>query len=191
MKITKRELIKMGACKPGLRRFIEQTNDTDELVDVASLVGGKNTLSDLTWLASKKVPKEHLLRFSCDCALINIKLIKPYTNKYELIVKWLENPTTDAAAAYAAAAYAAAANAATDAAYAAAYAANAAANAAYAADAYAAANAAAYAAAYAAANAAYAADAYAAANAAADDDDDECGERINELLIEMFNKVGE
>src|SRR5688572_295494 len=42
-----------------------------------------------------------LIRFACDCALDNIKLIKPYTDKYDLIVDFLKNPT--ARAAYAAA----------------------------------------------------------------------------------------
>ena len=40
MKITKQELKDMGACTGGLERFITQTNNTDDAVEVASLVGG-------------------------------------------------------------------------------------------------------------------------------------------------------
>ena len=92
MKITKAELIEMGACRVGLERFIKQTNDTDEAVEVASLVGGENTYSDLMWLASKKSPQGSIVRFACDCALINIELIKPYTNDYDIIVEFLRDP---------------------------------------------------------------------------------------------------
>lgn len=102
MKITKAELIELNACQSGLNRFITQTNNTDDPVEVSTLVGGKNTISDLLWLAGKKLPKEKIVRFACDCALINIEKIKPYTDKYELIVDFLNNPTSaDDAAAYA------------------------------------------------------------------------------------------
>ncbi len=133
MKITKQELREMGACKDGLKRFIKQTGGTSEPVEVSSLVGGENTVGDLLWLAGKRLPQDRIVRFACDCALINIELIKPYTNDYDLIVDFLNNP---AAAAYTAA-YAA---------YTAAYAAYAAADAADAAAADAAARAASYAA---------------------------------------------
>ena len=79
MKITKAELIELGACKDGLERFIAQTNNTDEPVEVSSLVGGKNLYSDLLWLAGKKLTKERIVRFACDCALINIEKIRLYT----------------------------------------------------------------------------------------------------------------
>lgn len=97
MKITKKELIEMGACSDGLKRFIAQTGNTDEAVEVSSLVGGENKYSDLVWLATKKLPKERIVRFSCDCALVNIELIKPYTHEYDEIVEFLHNPTREAA----------------------------------------------------------------------------------------------
>tara|TARA_R110002074_G_scaffold195878_1_gene362433 strand:+ start:403 stop:963 length:561 start_codon:yes stop_codon:yes gene_type:complete len=109
MKISKQQLIEMKACKTDLKRFIEQTDNTDEPVEVLSLIGGKNTTADLLWLADKTLPKEKIVRFACDVALINIEKIKPYTNKYDLIVNFLMNP---ARATYARAAYAAAAAAA-------------------------------------------------------------------------------
>lgn len=126
MKISKQELKDFGACQEGFKRFIVQTNNIDEPVDVVRLVGGENTISDLLWLAGKILPKEKIVRFACDCALLNIELIQPYTNDFNLIQDFLNNPARAArdAAAADAAAYAAAD------AYAAAYAADAAADAA-------------------------------------------------------------
>ena len=93
MKTSKKELTELGACEGVLDRFIKQTNNTDDSVDVASLVGGENTYEDIMWLLDKKgVSKDRRLRFACDCALINIELIKPYTDKYELIIGFLNNP---------------------------------------------------------------------------------------------------
>ncbi len=115
MNITLSELVGMRACVGGVERFIEQTGAKDhQPVDVVSLVGGKNTTSDLLWLAGRKLPKNKIVRFACDCALLNVEKIKPYTNKYDQIVAFLRCPVPDAARA---AAYAA--DAAADAAYAA------------------------------------------------------------------------
>jgi len=108
MKISKQQLIDMKACKDGIERFIEQTNNTEKHVEVLSLIGGMNTVDDLIWLAGETLPKEKLVRFTCDLALINIENIKLYTEKYDLIVEFLMNPTTarvaDSAAALRAAA---------------------------------------------------------------------------------------
>ena len=101
MKITKAELIEMKACEDGLERFINQTGNTGEPVEVLSLIGGENTLPDLVWLASKSLPKERIVRFACDCALINIEEIKPYTDDYDIIVEFLRNPTGGGLVAYA------------------------------------------------------------------------------------------
>ena len=219
MKISKQELIEMKACSDGLKRFMQQTNNTDEPVDVASLVNGKNTYSDLLWLAGEKLDKSRIVRFACDCALLNIELIKPYTDKYDLIVEFLKNPNAaitayaaDAAAANAAYAAYAAARAA-DVTYADAADARATAAAAvYAADAVRAASRAAYAAATAEATraaaraatraatraayaAAYAAEATRAAARAADVTyayaaADACNsEKVTQLLIDMFNET--
>lgn len=181
MKITKQELKNFGACQEGFKRFIIQTNNTDEPVEVISLIGGKNTVSDLLWLAGKILSKEKIVRFACDCALLNIELIRPYTNDFNLIQDFLNNPSQNAAAAAVDAAYAAADTAAAYAAAAAAYAADtavaaAAYAAAYAADA-------AYAAAYAAADTAVVATAY-AAYAAADTADAD----VNKMLVKLFTE---
>ena len=107
MKITKQELKNFGACQEGFKRFIIQTNNTDEPVEVISLIGGKNTVSDLLWLAGKILSKEKIVRFACDCALLNIELIRPYTNDFNLIQDFLNNPSQNAARAAYAATYAA------------------------------------------------------------------------------------
>jgi hypothetical protein len=95
MKITKQQLIELNACERGLERFIEQTDDTDKPVEIVSLIGGENTIGDLTWLAGKICDKKDIIKFVCKCALINIELIKPYTDKYDLIVGFLNNPFDD------------------------------------------------------------------------------------------------
>ena len=92
MKITKLQLQKLNACKDGLNRFITQTNNTDQPVSIVSLIGGENTISDLLWLYSEIYDTKDIINFSCKCALINIELIKPYTDKYDLIVDFLNNP---------------------------------------------------------------------------------------------------
>ena len=93
----------MDACEGGLKRFIEQTGNTDEPVEVLSLGGGKNITSDALWLAGEILPEEKVVRFACDVALINIEKVKTYTDEYDLIVDFLNNPTARAAAAAAAA----------------------------------------------------------------------------------------
>ena len=94
MKITKAELIERRVCKNGLKRFVKQTNNTREPVEVVSLIGGENTLLDFMWLACEMLPKERIVQFACDCALINIEVIKPYTDDYDLVVEFLRNPAT-------------------------------------------------------------------------------------------------
>lgn len=89
----------MGACSYGLKRFIHQTKGTDDAVNVETLIGSENTYSDLLWLAGKTLSKEKIIAFARKCALIDIEKIEPYTDKYDLIVAWLNNPTGVAYAA--------------------------------------------------------------------------------------------
>jgi len=98
MKISKNELIEISACKEGLERFIKQTGGVETPVEVVSLVGGENTYGDLLWLAGKTLDRSKIVRFACDCALLNIEKIKPYTDKYDLIVNFLNDPGDTAAA---------------------------------------------------------------------------------------------
>jgi len=90
MKISKQQLIELGACEDDLDRFIMQTNNSDE---VASLIGGENMVSDLLWLAGKTLLAKKLVRFACDCALVNVELIKPYTADFDLIIGFLNDPS--------------------------------------------------------------------------------------------------
>ena len=53
MKITKQQLIDFKAREEGLKRFINQTDNTNEPVLISSLVGGENTIDDLIWIADK------------------------------------------------------------------------------------------------------------------------------------------
>lgn len=59
--------------------------------------GGKNTYGDILWLIGKFTTKKRLMRFACDCALVNIELIKPYIDDYELIKDFLVSPSPNAA----------------------------------------------------------------------------------------------
>lgn len=80
MKTNREELVKLGACLPGYRRFLKQTDNTHADVDVASLVGGLNTADDLLWLASYHIPKDRLIKLASDCAVIIAKILK---SKYD------------------------------------------------------------------------------------------------------------
>lgn len=71
MKISKQELLAMGAKQSLIDIFIKQTHGIDSHVDVGSLVGGKSTYRDLLWLADKKLNKFNLVSFVCACALLN------------------------------------------------------------------------------------------------------------------------
>ena len=136
MYITKHELVELKACTGGLKRFIKQTNGTDEPVKVLSLIGGRNTISDLVWLAGKKLDKKSIVQFAITCVESVLPLFEddhPDDKRPRLAIEsaknWLSNPSssnetfaaeyaaTDAAAyaatdavatAYVAAAYAAA-----------------------------------------------------------------------------------
>ncbi|MFT6347056.1 MAG: hypothetical protein ACJAYB_000037 [Psychromonas sp.] len=164
--ITKQELIKLGADQDLISRFIEQTNNTDQPVDILSLIGAENATDDLLWLAGKILPKIKIVQFTVECAesLSHLHTDPSAIAAIQAARDWIsEHPEGNRLKARDAA-YAAANAAASAAASAAAYtAANAAANAA----AYTAASAAAYTAANAAANAAAYTAAYAAASAAA------------------------
>lgn len=93
MRITKQELIKMKASRMLLGDFIDQMKDTDEPVDVGSLIDGKITYGSFLWLAGNTLTRERIVRFACDCALMNVELMKPYTENYNMIVEFLKNPT--------------------------------------------------------------------------------------------------
>jgi len=193
MKTTINEVMKFSPCTSGIKNLIRQVGadyDKDKPIDVASLVGGENVLSDITWLLAKMGEKNILIELAIYSAELVLHIYEKNNSSgaprkaIEAAKACLKNPSEEnkercrsgrraAAAAADAAAYAAAA-----AADAAAYAAAAAAAAAADADAYAAAAAAA--AAY--ADAAYAADADAAYAARK-----EIQGKINAKLIELLS----
>lgn len=91
MKITKQELIEMDACPSGLGRFLIQTSNTNEPVDVASLIGGENNVLDLAWLAARKLPLARVVRFAKDCALVNLDLLEDVVKSYRAVRCFLES----------------------------------------------------------------------------------------------------
>lgn len=91
MKISAKELRSLNACEMGYDRYLQQVGNSECEVDASTLVGGLNTYSDLLWLAQKKINSDRIFRFTKDCALINIELIKSYTDKYDLIVDFLKS----------------------------------------------------------------------------------------------------
>ncbi|MFT6347084.1 MAG: hypothetical protein ACJAYB_000065 [Psychromonas sp.] len=66
--ITKKQLVDLGADKGLISRFIEQTGNTDQAVNVLSLICGKNTTADLLWFAGKTLPKIKIVQFAVECA---------------------------------------------------------------------------------------------------------------------------
>ncbi|MFT6347099.1 MAG: hypothetical protein ACJAYB_000080 [Psychromonas sp.] len=183
--ITKKQLVDLGACKPGFDRFIAQTGNTDQPVEIFSLIGGKNTTADFLWLAGKTLPKHRIVQFAVECAeSVSHLHTDPRANAAIQSAKdWISEPSEVnrlkvCDAAYDAAAYAASAAYVASPAYCAADAAVSAVYAAYAA---------AYAAAHANANdaAIYADDAYAAAYTAAYA---ESNEVVQASLMKMFSE---
>lgn len=91
MKISKQDLIDMYACDCLVNRFTKQTGNNNDPVDIVSLIGGENTYSDLLWIAGELLEIDKIAKLSLDVAMINIELIKPYTDKYDLIFDSLSN----------------------------------------------------------------------------------------------------
>mgnify|MGYP003669435813 CR=1 FL=1 len=173
MKTTINKIKSLKPCLSGYQNLLDQLGagfGEDREFKVSSLVGGENSISDITWLLGKTKNKRALVEF----AVFSAELVLPIYEKINdskapreaiaLVRKWLNNESSVTKKELRAAAYAAA-----DAA------------------AYADAAAAAYAAAYASADAA-AADAAAAANAAAAADAD-IKKQINDKLIEIINSI--
>ena len=169
MKMTINKIKELNPCSSGYINLLNQLSDNfnkNEEFEVSSLVGGKNTIGDITWLLGKTNNKKALVEF----AIFSAELVLPIYEKMhenktprktlELVKKWLNNDKSVtrkellAAAADADAAYAAAADAA--------------------------------AAAYADAAYAYAAD---AADAAAAYADANIKKQINNKLIEIINTL--
>ncbi len=135
MKTTISKIKALKPCGSGYQNLLNQLGsnfDKDKEFEVSSLVGGKNTIGDITWLLGKTKNKRALVEFSVFSAELVLPIYEKMNNSkapreaIELVKKWLNNESSvtkqelrDAAAAAAAAS--AAAYAAADA-YAAAYA---------------------------------------------------------------------
>lgn len=92
--ISLSELIGLQACSEGLARYKRQTNNSSEPVEIASLFGGVNHLSDLVWLADRIVSKESKAQFVCYCALYYLHLLEPHleSQQYDYTKRMLEHP---------------------------------------------------------------------------------------------------
>ena len=129
--ITKKQLIEFGAYEDGLARFMTRLNNTDEAVEIASLVegkttlvGGKNKIAEILWIAKKLGLKDKIRIFALKCARL-VELIEEFRKETiecnDAIETYLNNKNNEhlvkmldakiyagAAASYAKAAYAAA-----------------------------------------------------------------------------------
>ncbi|WP_033576138.1 hypothetical protein [Dickeya chrysanthemi] len=96
MLISKKEISQWGTHWEGLRQFIDDP-EQPELADVADLLGLERTFGDLVYIACRKMPMAPLVRFSSDCALTVIGILKPYLpgDDYDRIVDTLTNPNPD------------------------------------------------------------------------------------------------
>lgn len=91
MKTNKQELRDLGACEPGYKRFLEQTECTDDDVDVASLVGGENSCGDILWYLGYRLSKDRLYKFMRDCAILCVDNIREEDGK-QAILEFLKSP---------------------------------------------------------------------------------------------------
>ena len=90
MKISYNKLLELKACNSGLERYLKQVDYSNDEFEVTSLIDNAN-IDDCVWLMSKILPHEKIVKFVCDCALINVELLKPCTCHYDLIEDFLEN----------------------------------------------------------------------------------------------------
>jgi hypothetical protein len=95
IKITLETIREHHPCADGWKK-VKAAND-DQPFPVSSILDS-NGLDDTLWVL-RCLPEHNQLwrKFACWCALENIELIKPYTDKYDLIVDYLNNPDADSA----------------------------------------------------------------------------------------------
>lgn len=92
MKTNKIELLNFDICKKMFYKFTNHTNNTNDDVDVASLVGSELTYSDILCLLNKKrVTFARLHKFICDCVLIDGEIITPFNSKYGFFARFVKN----------------------------------------------------------------------------------------------------
>lgn len=108
MKISKSELISLTCDQNIINSFIHETNNTDQPVEIVSLLDSSIKTSSLVWIVCKKlidIDALKIVKMSCDFALINVSLFdsniindvlisKGYDNVYtnKQIIDFLQNP---------------------------------------------------------------------------------------------------
>lgn len=104
MKISKAELLSLNACSGGYQRFVEQTHYTNEPVDLVTLIGGKNKISDFVWLINVKHSQGHLdaRPFFAGLCLLGLEFVKPFFTEqdYNIFVSYLKDYTNVSKATY-------------------------------------------------------------------------------------------
>lgn len=97
MKISYDELIKIWGRKARIKRFLKQVNGSREPVEVVSLIGGENTVSDLLWLAGRRLPKARIVTFAIGCARTVEHLNDDPRVKaaIDAAQAWVDNPTEE------------------------------------------------------------------------------------------------
>lgn len=101
--ITKEKLFEMKD-DITFREEFEYEKDLDKPISIISLITGDSktgfhSTTEFLWLAGEILPREKIVIFACDCALINVELIKPYVTEeyYKYIINFLNNPTKEKA----------------------------------------------------------------------------------------------
>jgi hypothetical protein len=90
IKITLETIRKQHPCKAGWKKVKAANNDQPFAV---SSILDSNDLDDTLWVLRCLPEYDQLWRkFACWCALDNIELIEPYTDKYDQIVNYLIDP---------------------------------------------------------------------------------------------------
>ncbi len=104
MKNTINTIKSFDPCSEGFVRLIKQLGgdfNRDQEFEISSLVNGKNTIGDITWLLGELGEKAMLVEFSIFCA----ELVLPISEKdndskapreaINAAKAWLENPTEE------------------------------------------------------------------------------------------------
>ncbi|MFT6347048.1 MAG: hypothetical protein ACJAYB_000029 [Psychromonas sp.] len=95
--ITKQKLLNLGAHQGLISRFIEQTGNTDQPVDILSLIGAENATDDLLWLAGQTLPKIKIVQFAVECAesVLHLNSDPRAIAAIQSAKDWLEEPSEE------------------------------------------------------------------------------------------------
>ena len=116
MKTTINKIRKLDPCATGYQRLLNQLGsdfDKDKEFEVSILVGGENTIGDITWLIGETKNKRALVEFAVFCAELVLPIYENTSDNkapgeaIELVKKWLDDASSvtkcELSAAYAAA----------------------------------------------------------------------------------------